>query len=67
MKTVLKTGHLNREQRRLLGHRVDGLLALGFTLEQTLLIVRRNDVVHDAQTLLERGCPHKLVVDELTD
>ena len=67
MKHVIKTGHLNEAERRLLAHRVEGLLALGFTLEQTLLLVRRNDVVHDAQTLLERGCPHKFIVDELTD
>jgi hypothetical protein len=57
---------LNPEQRRLLASRTLGLLELGFTLAQTLQLVHRADVVHDAADLLERGCPHTYVVKELT-
>ena len=55
------------ERRRLLAHRATRLLRLGFTLSQTLLLAHRNDVVHEAQALLERGAPHEFVVQELTD
>ena len=56
-----------RYRRRLLGFRTIGLLDLGFTLDQALTLVERNDIVHEATALLERGCPHEFVVDELTD
>lgn len=46
--------------------RAMGLLELGFTIEQTLDMVARADVVHEANRLLERGCPHELVHNELT-
>ena len=36
--------------------RADRLLELGFSVPQTLLLVHRNDVVHDATKLIERGC-----------
>jgi hypothetical protein len=54
------------EYRRLLSHRTTGLLDLGFDLSQTLQLARRNDVVHEAQALLERGWPHEFVADELS-
>jgi len=57
----------NWERRRLLAYRSTGLLDLGFNLSQTLLLAHRNDVVHEAEALLERGCPHEFVVQELTD
>lgn len=55
------------EKRRLFTHRAQGLLDLGFTVEQTLLLVERTDIVHEAQALLERGWPHEFVVDELAN
>ena len=55
------------EQRRLLAYRSICLLELGFSLEQTLLLANRNDVVHEAEALLERGWPHEWVADELSD
>lgn len=72
--TATKTGKsaaakepVSRERLRLLAYRTTGLLDLGFDLSQTLRLANRNDVVHDAQALLERGCPHEFVVNELTD
>ena len=53
------------EVLRLLAHRTLGLLDLGFGLEQVLRLVRRPDVVHDAERLLKRGASHSFVVDEL--
>lgn len=45
--------------------RVICLIDEGFSLEQTLRLCQRNDVVHDAHNLLQR-MPHSLVVEELT-
>lgn len=58
---------LSAEQKRLLAHRTLGLLDLGFTLPQTVALAKRNDVVHEAQALLARGCPHEFVVEELIE
>jgi len=54
-----------KQRRRLLSHRAEGLLALGFNLSQTLELSTCNDVVREAQALLERGWPHDFVVEEL--
>ena len=54
------------EHALLLAHRTLGLLDLGFALDQTLLLVHRDDVVHDAAKLLARGASHDFVVKELT-
>ena len=62
-----KPSRVDRQYRQLLSHRTTGLLALGFNLSQTLQLARRNDVVHEAQALLERGWPHEFVTDELSD
>jgi hypothetical protein len=57
----------DRVRRQLLAHRADGLLKLGFTLHQTIELSSRNDVVHDAEALLERGWPHDFVTTELKE
>lgn len=49
----------------LIAHRLIGLLDLGFSLEQSLRLTARPDVVHDAGDLLARGAPHSFVVEEL--
>ncbi len=54
------------EPERLIAHRVLGLLDLGFTVEQTLEICTRVDIVHDAEALLKRGWPLAFVYEELT-
>lgn len=42
-------------------------LDLGFSIEQaTLLTCVRNFSWHEAERLLEKGCPHETVVDQLT-
>lgn len=58
---------LTRDRLRLLAHRTTGLLDLGFDLSQTLLLAHRNDVVHEAEALLERGWPHGYVTEELIE
>ena len=47
------------DARRLYAWRADRLLELGFTLRQTLKLVHRNDIVHDATVLIEAGCDPK--------
>jgi hypothetical protein len=66
-KTLARPSKADRDYRRLLSHRTTNLLALGFNLSQTLQLARRNDVVHEAEALLERGWPHEYVTDELSD
>ena len=48
-----------------LAWRALGLLDLGFTIEQVLVLVNRPDVVHEAEALVARGCPLYFVFDEL--
>lgn len=49
-----------------LAWRAIGLLDLGFTIQQVLVLVNRTDVVHDAEALIAKGCPIDFVFDELS-
>lgn len=43
-----------------------GLLEMGFTLQQVLVLVRKQDVVHEARELIDAGCPPEIAFDILT-
>jgi hypothetical protein len=47
-------------------HRALGLLDLGFTLPQVLVLVTKQDIVHQAEALIDAGCPPDLAFDLLT-
>jgi hypothetical protein len=51
---------------RLAAHRALGLLALGFTLQQVLVLARIPDIVHQAEALVNEGCPPEIAFDILT-
>ena len=51
---------------KVVAYRALGLLDLGFTLPQVLVLVTRQDVVHEAQELIEAGCPVEIAFDLLT-
>ena len=54
------------EFQRLRVHRTMRLLDLGFTLDQTFLLIWRNDIAHDAEELLRLGASHEFVTQELS-
>lgn len=43
-----------------------GLLDLGFTISQVLVLVTKPDVVHEARDLIDAGCPVDTAFDILT-
>lgn len=63
--SALPLEHILDEHERLLANRTIGLLDLGFSMDQVLVIVHINDVVHTAGDLLARGWPHDFIVGEL--
>ena len=47
-------------------HRALGLLEMGFTIQQVLVLVTKQDVVHQARELIDAGCPVEIAFDLLT-
>lgn len=67
---VTEDDDLNRKLSLLeqtLAWRACGLLDLGFTIEQVLELVRRQDIVHEAEALRSRGCPPDVAFDILSE
>ena len=51
---------------KIVAWRALGLLELGFTLPQVLVLVHQQDVVHQAKKLLDAGCPAEIAFDLLS-
>jgi len=51
---------------RVAAHRALGLLEMGFTLQQVLVLVAKPDIVHQAKDLIDAGCPVEIAFDILT-
>ena len=50
-----------------LAHRAIGLLELGFTLEQVMVLVHTPDIVHSAEPLISHGCAVDTAFDLLSE
>lgn len=46
--------------------RARNLLALGFTVEQTLVLMLKPDITHDAEALVNHGCAVDIAFDILS-
>lgn len=46
--------------------RATHLLDMNFSIEQVLVLVKKQDIVHDARELIEAGCPPDVAFDILS-